>query len=1105
MNHRIKITMLLAVLLMLGINSQAQELKKSIVLHGVTVEKVLSEIENNSDVLFVVSDSKVDTQRNVSVSSTSRNVDDVLAELFVGTQVKWKKDGNKIILTVGMPSTDARQLSSASASKTLRVTGMVKDAGDGLPLIGVNVILKNNPKVGTATDINGNYIIEAKKGDVVLFNYVGYNDTEFVVDGNTEVNVAMRMDTEELNQATVVGYGTQKKISVIGAQQNISAVELKTPTANLSNSIAGRVAGVVSMSRSGEPGYDDATIYIRGISTLTASMSEPLTLVDGVPRSISQVDPEDIESFTILKDASATAIYGVRGANGVIIINTKSGSAGKPKFDIRYTEGFTRFTAVPEFVDAVTYMQVANEALTTRGQTARYTQSDIEMTRSSADPYLYPDIDWMDMLFKDFGRNRNANANISGGSDKAIYYVGLSYYGEDGLYKTDRRHDYNANTSYARYSVTSNLTLKPHSTTEIKLGIQGYLANANYPAASNSTIFGAAFTAQPNYIFPVYPNGYIADKPSGTITNPYAVLNEQGYANQWRSQLFSNLRITQQLPWITEGLSISGMFSFDNYSYTSNRYTRKPNTWMTLGRDEDGHLIYQQTATGTEALSYSRSSSGSREIYLEASLNYKRSFGEHDVSGMLLYNQSDELNTTASSVETSLPYRFMGLAGRVTYAYADRYFAEFNFGYNGSENFAPSNRFGFFPSVGLGWAISNEKWFEPVTKVINFMKLRATWGKVGNSKITGRRFAYLATIQGRYNYTFGQSSEQNFNGLEIGEEAVDVSWETAYKWNAGLDLNTLDNALSLHLDFFHDFREGIFLSRGDLPWYVGMTNMPLGNLGKVKNKGFEISADYKKQFDDNWFLSVMGNVSFNRNEVVDNDVRYAYPWLDVRGQRVGQRYGYIAEKLFESDEEVAKSAYQSGDTRAGDIKYRDLNADGKIDQYDKAPIGWGTVPEIMYGFGFSLSYKGWSLSAMFQGAGHVDVHVGGVGVSPFSEGMSTGNIMSNISDRWTEDNPRQDVFYPRLSYSGNMNMNYETSTWWLQDASYLRLKNLQFAYSFPKIWMDKIHLSNLTLFFQGTNLLTFSKFKLWDVEKSDGRGSSYPNTSSYSIGLNFSF
>lgn len=1099
--------LLAVVMLSAGVSLAAQDLKKPIAVSSASVEKVLSEIEKNSDYLFMFSDSKIDTQRMVSISTGSLNVDDVLKELFSGTSVVWKKENGKIILTIGesQQTKAAAPTAETSEDKPLRVTGVVKDAGDGLPLIGVNVILKNNPKVGTATDINGNYVIDAKVGDILIFNYVGYSDVLIPVDGRTEVDLVMKMDTEELNQATVVGYGTQKRISVIGAQQNISAGELKAPAANLTTSIAGRVAGVVSMSRSGEPGYDDATIYIRGISTLTASMSEPLTLVDGVPRNISQVDPEDIESFTILKDASATAIYGVRGANGVIIINTKSGSAGKPKFDIRYTEGFTRFTAVPEFVDAPTYMALSNEALSTRGQTPRYTQEDIEMTRSGADPYLYPDIDWMKILFKDFGRNRTANANISGGSDMAVYYVGLSYYGEDGLYKVDRRHDYNANTSYARYSVTSNLTLKPHKTTEIKLGIQGYLANANYPAASNSTIFGAAFATQPNYIFPVYPNGYIADRPSGAVTNPYAILNEQGYAEQWRSQLFSNLKLTQQLPWITEGLSISGMFSFDIYSYTSNRYTRKPTTFMALGRDEEGYLVYQQTATGSEALSYGRSSSGNREIYLEAAINYKRSFNEHDVSGMLLYNQSDELNTAASSVETALPYRFMGLAGRFTYAYADRYFAEFNFGYNGSENFAPDNRFGFFPSVGLGWAVSNEKWFEPASKVINFMKLRATWGKVGNAKITGRRFAYLATIQNKGSYTFGQNGDQSFSGLEVGEEAVDVSWETAYKWNLGLDINTLGNALSLHADAFYDMREGIFLSRGDLPWYVGMTNMPLGNLGKVKNKGFEVSAEYKKQFNDDWFLSLMANCSFNRNEVVDNDVRYAYPWLDVRGQRVGQRYGYIAEKLFDSDEEVVASAYQSGDTRAGDIKYKDLNGDGKIDQYDKAPIGWGSVPEIMYGFGFSLAYKGWSLSAMFQGAGHVDVHVGGVGVSPFSQGLSTGNIMSNISCRWTEANPRQDVFYPRLSYSSNLNMNYETSTWWLHDASYVRLKNLQLAYAFPKVWLQKIHLSNLTLFLQGTNLLTFSEFELWDVEKGDGRGSSYPNTASYSIGLNFSF
>lgn len=1073
-----------------------------------TVREVTEELNRQTGLLFSFSQAL----GQIQLPFLDVNLDNVSAEqvcqaVFAEAGLEWKISGVMVDLFKASQNKPKARTGSANAPK-FRITGVVTDSKDKQPLIGVVVRAKSQPNIGNSTDLDGLYVIEARPGDVLSFEYMGYRTEEVTVGSDPVIDVVMSVSTEVLEEATVVGYGVQKKISVIGAQQNISAGDLKSPVANLTQSIAGRVAGVVSVQRSGEPGLDDATIYIRGISTLTASMSAPLTIVDGVPRSISNVDPEDIESFTVLKDASATAIYGVRGANGVIIINTKGGKIGKPKFDIRYSEGITQFTQLPSFVDAPTYMQLSNEALETRGEVRKYSDIEIQKTISGEDPFLYPNVDWMKVLFKPIGRNRNVTANISGGTNMATYYIGLAYFNQDGMYNNDSQmHDYNANTFFNRYSVTSNFNLKPFKTTEIKLGIQGYLANANYPASSNQAIFSSAFYAPANYIAPFYPDGKIGDKPAGARQNPYAVLNELGYANQWRNQLYSNLKITQELPWITEGLSISATASFDAYNYTSNRFTRTPNCYMAIGRDNDGNLLYQQTFTGSESLSYSKNSMGNMSIYIEAGINYKRSFGKHDVSAMLLYNQSDEKNTQASSVETALPYRFNGLAGRATYSYDERYFAEFNFGYNGSENFAPANRYGFFPSGGLGWVISNEKFFAPARKVISFFKLRATYGLVGNSKITGRRFAYLPTITSNSStvYTFGKSYEAPFATKRVGEEGVNVTWETANKLNVGFDINFLDNSLSFHGDYFNDKRRGIFLQRGDIPAYVGLTSNPLGNLGKVNNQGFELALDYHKQITSDWFLSFMGNFSYSHNTIVDNDIAYPYPWLDVRGQRVGQRYGFIAEKLFDSDEEVARSAYQAGDTRAGDIKYRDINGDGKIDAYDKVPIGYSNTPEITYGFGFNLSWRNLSLSAMFQGAACVDALISGQGVTPFQQGMSSGNIMTYVLDRWTENNPRQNVAVPRLSPSASYNMNYENSTWWLKDTSYLRLKNLQLTYNLPKKWMKAIHFSNAAIYLQAVNLLTFSSFKLWDVEQSDGRGDVYPNTKSYSLGINFSF
>ena len=1008
-----------------------------------------------------------------------------------------------LAITLSVPSfafaadeaSESNAYSAAPArAERLIAKGKVIDP-NGQPVAGVAVII-DETKTGTVTDGNGYYVIDVPNVGVHLtFTCLGYKPQTAVVPKSLSLDIYMEEDTLEMDAAVVVGMGHQRKASVIGAISSVSRDALKIPQRNLTNALAGKIAGAVVVQRTGEPGLDNAEFWIRGISSLNSSA--PLVLVDGVERSMSDLSIEEIETISVLKDASATAVYGVRAANGVVLVTTRKGIAQKATIDVKIESGISNLVNMPKLLDGANYMRLYNEAYGSEF----YSPEQIRMTETHADPYLYPNVDWMDEILRDYSHNRSANVNVSGGSDKAVYYIGLAYYDEDGMYKDTKLADYNSNTFYRRYNVTSNLTLNPFRTTEIKLGIQGYLANANYPASSQASIFESAYFTPPTYIAPLYPDGKLGAFSGGDI-NPVAQLGATGYANQWRSQVYSNLRITQQ---IYKGLSVSGMFSFDTYNYTSNRFTKTPNTYHATGRDANGNLLYEQTRQGTENLAYSLSAKGNRAIYLEAAVNYRNTFGRHTVSGMMLFNQSDEINTKATNVEEALPYRFRGLAGRFTYSFDDRYFGEFNFGYNGSENFAPKNRYGFFPSVGLGWVISNEPFFRGATEVIQYLKLRGTWGRVGNSQISGRRFAYLATVKDTNDtsYQFGKNMDQTYGTTAIDEYAVDVTWEIADKTNIGLDMRLLNNKFNLQFDAFKESRKGIYLRRTSIPSYFGMINNPYGNIGKVENKGIEMSVSYANSWRD-WSLSVMGNYSFNRNKVLEDDSTVAYPWQKTIGNKVDQRFGLIALGLFESPEEIAAAPVQVGDTRPGDIRYKDINGDGKIDEYDKVPIGWGSVPEIVYGFGFSVGWKGLSLSAMFQGAAHVDAILSGEGVLPFAQGSSRGNLLSNITDRWTEANPRQDVFYPRLSI-GNMNMNYEASTWWLKNTSYLRLKNIELSYTLPDRWMKRIHINNARIFIQGVNLLTFSKFKLWDVELGDGRGAKYPNIGSVSLGINFNF
>lgn len=992
---------------------------------------------------------------------------------------------------------------SAYSQSIFPVKGSVTDEG-GKPLPGVSVKIKDT-NIGVMTDPKGNYLINApSSGSKLTYTYIGYQTQEVDIQGRNEINIILAEQKNEMSEVVIVGFGQQKKITTIGAQSSIKAEDLKQPVANLSNLIAGRVAGVVGVQRSGEPGYDNAEIYIRGISTFTSS--SPLILVDGVERSFGNIDPEDIASFSILKDASATAVYGVRGANGVILIQTKKGKASAPVITAQYDQGLTQFTKLPEFADGVTYMNIANEAYKNSFPSEtlpRYSAERIQKTIDGSDPDLYPNVNWFKELFNKNGQNRRARVNANGGSTNAQYYLSLGYYDELGLFKTDDLANYNSSLKFTRYNFTSNLTLNVTKTTKVEFGASGWISNGNYPGNSTGSIWNAAYVL-PSIVIPVkYSTGQFSQIRTGDVFNPYTLLTQSGYVTEFRSQLWSNVRVTQNLDSWLKGLSATGMFSFDNANTHNIQRTKSVDGYLASGRDAAGNLILDQTRIGTNYLGYGRSNGGSRQFYTEGSINYNNTFGKHDVSAMVLYNQSDREDAFAGDFINSIPYRYMGVAGRTTYAYDNRYLIEANFGYNGSETFAPQKQFGFFPSFGLGWVASEEPFFAPIKNAISFLKFRFSYGVVGNSNIGGRRFAYISTIAGTSGYGFGgNGANNNFDGLDFGDYAVAVTWERANKYNLGLEIKTWKDAISLTVDFFREYRTGIFRQRGDVPRYIGVRSLPWANLGEVNNKGIDATLDLNKSIGSGWSLGFRGNINWNRATIInDANAPWPYPWQQRIGRKLGQRFGYIALGLFQSDEEVANSPYQPGTTKAGDIKYKDMNGDGKIDSYDQAPIGHGSIPEIVYGFGPTITWKNWSIAGWFKGISNVDISLNGDGMQPFTYGGERGNLLAQITDRWTPENPSANPLYPRITY-GNDNMNYVGSSWWVKNGAFLRLQTAQLNYNLTnKGWLNKAGISNLNLYMNGYNLLTFSGFKMWDVELGDGRGAQYPLTKTYNFGV----
>ena len=994
----------------------------------------------------------------------------------------------------------------------MTVAGTVISSADNQPIVGANIYVEGT-NVGTTTDAGGNYKLTVPaSAKTVTVSFLGYDTKKISVrDIHLFKLITLADASNKLEDVVVVGFGVQKKESLVGAVQSVKPSDLQTSSSNLSTSFSGKIAGVIAVQKSGEPGADGANFWIRGISTFGSGQS-PLLILDGVEitnQMLNNIPPETIESFSVLKDATATALYGSRGANGVMIITTKNGrDSEKMTINLRAEFGASAPTRVPKVADGITYMETFNEARTTRGEKPYYSNEKIMGTKLGLDPYVYPNVDWYDMLFKDCTFNQNFNFNMTGGAKKIDYFLNASVYNENGIMRKPEASKFDTNINAQKYLFQANVSADATKTTRVSLKMNTQLHYRHAPIQSVSDLFAYAMTGMPCE-FPATLPGEESDTfvrfgtnnawNSGFFTNPYAQLC-RGYGDQFRGHFTSALTVNQNLDFITKGLSATGMATFYNrvYSAVYRSFTPFMYQLTDYNIDEAGNYSYtsNSTNTGTTYLGTTRGKDGYRELAFQAKIDYARTFGKHDVGATIVYMQKERnMNISDEQEYAALPYRQQGLAGRVTYGFDKRYLFEANFGYNGSENFAAGKR----------WVISNEPFWKGIKEQVNLFKLRASYGLVGNdviSKDYADRFPYLTTVdmgQG-YDVYIGNNFERKYGPILSVYGNPNATWEESRKLDIGVEIGLFDS-LNIIFDWFKEKRSGIFMQRTSLPSTFGMSGItPWANIGKVDNSGVDISVDYNKAFSKDLILSLRGTFTYAHNEIVEMDEpKYKWAYQYKAGHPINSIQCLIAEGLFRDEEEIASSPSQdiyatTYPIRPGDVKYRDLNDDKIIDDNDMCWTGNPTVPEIIYGFGFSLKYKGFDCSAFFQGQGKVSILM--YNYHPFATAATPGSgLMQWIADEhWSEDDPNPKALYPRLSPLWNNN-NTKASTLYVRNGKMLRLKTAEIGYTYKK----------MRVYVSGTNLLTFAPFKYWDPEKGSGNGLGYPLQRTYNLGFQFNF
>ena len=1015
-------------------------------------------------------------------------------------------------------------LSLGVQAQQVTVKGKVVEAETGEPLPGVSIKVDKSTR-GVSTDIDGTFEIRVLPADKLIFSFIGMANQTIDVGDKRYLEIELLPQSDELDEVTIVAFGKQKKESVIGAITTVNPKDLKVPSSNLTTTLAGNMAGVIAYQRSGEPGQDNADFFVRGITTFGTN-TNPLILIDGVELTssdLARLRPDDIESFSILKDATATALYGARGANGVILVTTKQGTVGPAKISFRFENSLSAPTQTVDIADPVTYMRMHNEAILTRDPLGviLYSQEKIEMTEAGKHPLIYPSNDWKEMLFNENTMNQRVNLNVSGGGGVARYYVAGSFNRDNGILKVDKRNNFNNNIAINNFDLRSNVNINITDITELiirfsanfeeyKGPLRGGADMYNLMVHSNPVLFPAFYPADEDF---QYAQHILFGNNNNSKINPYAEM-VRGYKEKSRSQILAQVELKQDLGFITKGLSARGMLNVSRLSQFAVNRSYNP-FFYEIGRYNrlTGDYKLIETSIGTEYLGYGELP-GEREqnssFYFEGSVNHVRDFGKHNISNLLVFQARQTLNANAGSLQLSLPSRNLGLSGRSTYSYDSRYFAEFNFGYNGSERFDKNNRFGFFPSAGAAWLISNEKFWEEMKQVVNNLKLRYSYGLIGNDQIGSDydRFFYLSEVnmndEGR-GATFGQEYNRRYNGITINRYANPyISWEKSYKQNFALELG-LWNELSIIAEYFTEKRDNILMTRASIPNTMGLTATPRANVGEASGKGVDLTLEYQKSWNKDFWTSARANFTYASSRFdVYEEPEYNEPWRSRVGLSLNQATGFIAERLFVDDEEAASSPPQyigTSEYGGGDIKYLDVNRDGRITEADRVPLGHPTVPEIIYGFGLSTGFKGFDFSLFFQGSGRQSFWINAASTAPF---INEAQILKAYADSyWSEENQNVYALWPRLSPTLNSN-NITTSTWFMRNGSFLRLKQMEFGYTVPKRITEKIKMSNLRFYVSGTNLLLFSKFKMWDVEMA-GNGLGYPNQRVLNFGLNFTF